>query len=247
MCQLPVTVREAQRPPVDEHAHHLLREERVALGESHDALAQGFRHAAFRSPSMRRAVAAAGSGSRNTVRALVRPPPQPGRVSSSSWRAGRRTTMGPSAQRDQEIDEGETAVIGPVDVLEDERPAGRRRRRRTGCDATPRRAPRAGGRAGGRADLPPRARPPGPRWTTGTSAAGMASSAMRPRSFWRVTAGGSSSWTLASALTMSATAPRNARNTPGNGPCASGGPGAGRRGTSPAPRPGGSCPRRPSR
>ena len=86
----------------------------------HDALPERFRHAALQETLHGRAVAAAGKGSRNTVRALVRPPPQPGRDSSSSPRARQSTIDGTLRPARQEIDEGEAAIVGPVDVLDDE-------------------------------------------------------------------------------------------------------------------------------
>ena len=125
--QLPVAVREAQGPAIHEHAHHLLGEERVALRQRHDAVAQRCRHAAFQEPIHQ----ALGRGRRERLEEHgegVRQAAAPARPGLEQLVPGQaeheQRALRPARQ---ELDEGEAAVVGPVDVLDDddERVGGR--------------------------------------------------------------------------------------------------------------------------
>ena len=125
-----------------EHAHVLLGVERVAarareqrrldLGRQDGLLEQRCRRAA---PSRRPR-----AGESETVSAFGLPPPQPGRRSSSSGRASDDEQRHAARPVDEVVDEVEQAVVGPVEVLEDQhqraRSASASKKRRQAANAS---------------------------------------------------------------------------------------------------------------
>ena len=118
--QLPGAIGQSQDAPVDEHPDELLGEERVAIGEADDALAQRGRQAAGEQAIDQRRVSSA----------LERLEDDRRRVGDAA--APRRAPVEELVAREAEdgdralaparevLDEVEQALVGPMDVLQDE-------------------------------------------------------------------------------------------------------------------------------
>ena len=163
----PAAVLADEQTVVDQHREHLLDEERIALGRLGDSRRDLRRQLAVRPTrfSIRRPHSSSESGSSRTEVAFSLPPPQPGRMSSSSGRARQiEQDRGAARPVGEVLDEIEERRLGPVDVVEDEneRSSARERleERSHGDEAVlgayrrPRRARSSRPRAGRRPPLP---------------------------------------------------------------------------------------------